>query len=303
MPLADVIGRVILPVFLIAAAGAAFHRLRPLPIGPLNSAIVYLFSPALVFHGLATTEVPVAEIGKIALFSGLLLVGLYALGSLVGLALRLEGPSRATFVVSVLFMNAGNYGLPVALFAYGDAGFSVAIVFFVFQAILGWTVGVFLTARSSAGASAALKTVARLPVVYAAVAGAAVGTLGLTPPEALLQSTDLLGDAAVPGMLVVLGVQLASSGRLSDKRAVVGSLVTRLLASAAIAAGLVEILGFEDIPGRVLIVTAAMPTAVFTTIVATEFGGRPAMAASIVIASTVASLATVTGVLALVGAP
>ena len=303
MPLADVIGQVVLPVFLVAAAGAAFHRFRPLPIGPLNSAIVYLFSPALVFHALATTEVPLAEIGRIALFSGLLLAGLYVLGSAAGLALRLDGPSRATFVVSVLFMNAGNYGLPVALFAYGDAGFSVAVVFFVFQAILGWTVGVFLTARSSAGVSAAFRTVAGLPVVYAAIGGAVVGMLGVTLPDGLLRSTDLLGDAAVPGMLVVLGVQLASSGALSEVRAIAGSLTLRLVASAAMAAGLVEVLGFEDTAGRVLIVSAAMPTAVFTTIVATEFGGRPAMAASIVIAGTVASLATVTGVLALVGVP
>ncbi len=303
MPLAEVIGQVILPVFLIAAAGAAFHRFRPLPIGPLNSAIVYLFSPALVFHALATTEVPVTEIGRIALFSGLLLVGLYVLGSIVGFGLRLQGPSRATFVVSVLFMNAGNYGLPVALFAYGDAGFNVAIVFFVFQAILGWTVGVFITSRGSAGMKTAFKTVAGLPVVYAAIAGAAVGTAGFTVPEGFLRSTDLLGDAAVPGMLVVLGVQLASNTSLSDKRAIVGALLVRLLASAVMAAGLVGILGFDDISARVLIVTAAMPTAVFTTIVATEFGGRPAMAASIVIASTLASLATVTGLLALVGVP
>ncbi|MDP7619987.1 MAG: hypothetical protein QF652_07085, partial [Dehalococcoidia bacterium] len=101
MPLADVVGSVVLPVFLIATAGALVHRVRPLPVGPLNSVIVYLFSPALVFHALATTEVPIADIGRIALFSLLLLGTLYALAFTVALALRLDRGSRGTFVVSV----------------------------------------------------------------------------------------------------------------------------------------------------------------------------------------------------------
>ncbi len=301
MPLADIVGRVVLPIFLIAAAGAVVHRFRPLPVGPLNSVIVYLFSPALVFHALATTEVTITDIGRIALFSILLLGALYALSFAVALTLRMDGGSRGTFIVSVLFMNAGNYGLPVALFAYGAAGFSVAIVFFVIQAILGWTVGVFLTAQSGGGVSTGLRAVATLPAAYAAVAGVSVGATGAMLPEALVRSTELLGSGAVPGMLVVLGIQVASNRSMSDGPAIAGALVLRLFVSAAIASGLVALLDFEGLSARVLIVSSAMPTAVFTTILATEFGGRPRMAGSIVIASTVASLATVTMVLALVG--
>ena len=303
MPLAEVVGSVVLPVFLIAAAGALVHRVRPLPVGPLNSVIVYLFSPALVFHALATTEVPIADIGRIALFSLLLLGALYALAFAVAVALRLDRGSRGTFVVSVLFMNAGNYGLPVVLFAYGAPGFSVAIVFFVIQAILGWTVGVFLTAQSRGGVSAGFRSVATLPTAYAAVAGAIAGATGAGLPEALVRSTELLGSGAVPGMLVVLGIQVASTRSLSDGPAIAAALVLRLIVSAAIASGLVALIGFEGLSARVLIVSSAMPTAVFTTILATEFGGRPRMAGSIVIASTVASLATVTAVLMLVGEP
>jgi predicted permease len=303
VPVADVVGTVVLPIFLIAAAAAVLHQFRPLPVGPLNTVIVYLFSPALVFHTLATTELPVGEIGKILLFSFLLLGALYVVAMGSAVVLRLDGSSRGTFVVSVLFMNAGNYGLPVAMFAFGAAGFSIAIVFFVIQAILGWTVGVFLVAQTRGGISNGIRSVVRLPTSYAAIAGAAAGTVGIELPEALMRSSELLGSAAVPGMLVVLGIHVVTNRAMSDGPAIVGSLILRLIVSAFVASMLAAVLDFDEIAARVLIVSAAMPTAVFTTILAAEFGGRPQMAGSIVVASTVLSLATVTAVLTIVGVP
>ncbi|MDA1097153.1 MAG: AEC family transporter [Chloroflexi bacterium] len=301
MALVSVFISVVLPVFLIAATGAAVHRIRPLTVGPLSAVILYAFSPALVFHSLATTTVPAGEMGRIAVFSSALLVALYVLAMPLARALRLDGPGSATFVVSALFMNAGNYGLPVAMFAFGPAGLSVAVIFFVIQAILGWTVGVFLASRSHAGIRTALRSVLTLPTAYAAILGSLVGGFGLAPPEPVLRASEVLGAAAVPTMLVVLGVQVLSNGAFTDLKAIAASAVIRLVASSMVAAGLVQILGIEGVTAQVLIVVAGMPTAVFTTILATEFGGRPALAGSAVVVSTLASVVTVTATLALVG--
>ena len=291
----------VLPVFLIAATGAAVHRIRPLAIGPLSTAILYAFSPALVFHSLATTTVPAGDMGRIAVFSVALLLVLYALALAFARVLRLDAPGSATFVVSVLFMNAGNYGLPVAMFAFGAAGLSVAVIFFVIQAILGWTVGVFLASRSRAGIRGALRSVLTLPTAYAAVLGSLVGGFGLAPPEPILRATEVLGAAAVPTMLVVLGVQVLSNGAFTELKAIAASAAIRLLASSMLAAGLVQTLGIEGVTAQVLIVVAGMPTAVFTTILATEYGGRPGLAGSAVVVSTLASVVTVTVTLAVVG--
>lgn len=298
----EVFTNVVLPVFLIAGAGAFVHRFKPIPVAPLSQTILYLFSPALVFHGLSTTEIPLAELGQIALFSLLLLVALYLVGQLGGALLRISQPERRALVIAAIFMNAGNYGLPVAFFAFGDEGLSKAIVFFVIQATLGWTVGIFLASRAHAGPLEAIRAVFTVPTTYAATIGFLVGVLSLSVPRWFLQATDVLGDAAIPAMLIVLGIQLASTRAFASLRTIAGALSVRLVFSALIAYGLTQVLGIDDLTSKVLIVVAGMPTAVFTIILATEYGGKAELASSIVVASTLASLVSVTVLLTLVGA-
>jgi predicted permease len=297
----EVFSSVVLPVFLIAAAGALLHRWRPIPTAPLGQAILYLFSPALVFYSLATTQVPVRELGQMALFSALLLVAMYLVSQSVALALRLPEDARGTFSIAAIFMNAGNYGLPVALFAFGQDGLSKAVVFFVIQAVLGWTVGVYLASRAQASPFQSVRAVLMVPTTYAAIAGFLAGAFALSLPQALLRASEVLGNAAIPAMLVVLGIQVASSRAFTDLRAIGGSVALRLVVSAFIAYGLVRLLGLNGLTGDVLIVVAGMPTAVFTIILASEYGGRPQLASSIVVVSTVLSLVSVTALLTLVG--
>ena len=57
---------VVFPVFLMAAIGAIVHRFRPISPEPLSQAILFIFSPALVFNGLATTQVALTDLARIA---------------------------------------------------------------------------------------------------------------------------------------------------------------------------------------------------------------------------------------------
>lgn len=162
--------------------------------------------------------------------------------------------------------------------------------------------GVFLASRARAGRLEALRAVFTVPTTYAAVGGFLIGTLALPVPGWLLQSTDVLGDAAIPAMLIVLGIQIASTRAFTDLRAIGGAVVVRLGLSALIAYGLVQLLGLDGLTARVLIVVAGMPTAVFTIILATEYGGKPELASSIVVVSTIASFISVTVLLTIIGA-
>ena len=132
---------------------------------------------------------------------------------------------------------------------------------------------------------------------------AALATPGLAQDDRLeLRASEVLGNAAIPAMLIVLGIQVASSRAFTDLRAIGGSVALRLVVSAFIAYGLVRLLGLDGLTGDVLIVVAGMPTAVFTIILAGEYGGRPELASSMVVVSTVLSLVSVTVLLTLVGA-
>jgi len=57
-------------------------------------------------------------------------------------------------------------------------------------------------------------------------------------------------------------------------------------------------LGMSGVARDVMIIGAAMPTAVFTILTATQFNARPRFVSDVVVVSTLASIVTVTAVLA-----
>lgn len=299
VPVLSVFFNVMVPVFLMAGAGAALARFRGVAPNAIAQAVLYVFSPALAFHSLSTTEIPISDIGRMAAFSLLLLVSLFLAGTIAARVLRLQRQTSAAFLLSVLFMNAGNYGLPVALLAFGDEGLSRAVVFFVIQAMGGGTIGVFIASRGSGSVVEALKNVARVPLGYAAVAGLTLSLTGTVAPDAIANAARILGNAAVPGMLLVLGIQLFSNFRIVEAPAVIASAVFRLGISVGLAALFTTLLGIGDLTQKVLIVLAGMPSAVFITILATEFDARPDVATSAVLVSTILSLVTLTALIAI----
>jgi len=294
MEFVSVFSDVILPVFLIAAVGASVHKIKPLNTEALSQSILYIFSPALVFHGLSTTDLPLTNLVNILIFSFLLLICLYIVGQLLGFLTHSEGGTKKTLIISSIFMNAGNYGLPVAYFAFGDEGLTTAIVFFVIQATLGWTVGIFLATQGSQSTIDSIKTVFKVPTTYAAILGVTASAISINIPSWLLKSTDILCDAAIPAMLIILGIHIGSKIRITKLKPVIAAGLVRLLISPLIAYGITLLLPLTLLETKILILVSAMPTAVFTIILATEYGGDPELSSNIVIGSTVFSLLTVT---------
>ena len=107
-----------------------------------------------------------------------------------------------------MFSNTGNYALPLILFAFGQEALSYASVYFVTSAILVYTVGVFIAASSRPGLGHALGGVLRVPALYALAAAGIIVVFHLTPPLAVMRAVGMLNDAALPMMLLVLGMQL-----------------------------------------------------------------------------------------------
>jgi predicted permease len=289
---------VVLPVFLVAGVVAlAQIRLR-LEIRTLSRAAFYLFTPALVFNALSTSNVSGAELGQIAATLLLTTLVLWAVGAVVARLLRLEGPTQAAFLVAILLMNAGNYGLPVNLFAFGQTGLERASLYFPMSAIISTSLGVYLSAQGRASTRQALRRVAGVPLVYAAILGLFFNLGHLTLPEPLQKAVHLLSQAAVPIMLAVLGVRLVEV--FQDRRRVVHLpalgvvTVMRLLVAPALAWVFAVLVGLHGLTLNVVVLESAMPTAVLTTILATEFDSDPPFAALCVMVTTMVSLLTVT---------
>jgi predicted permease len=294
----SVLVNVVLPVFLVVGVAAlAQNRLR-LDAQTLSRAVFYLFGPALVFDSLVASDVSGQQFGQISAVLILSTLVLWILGALAARLLRLQGPTQAAFLAAILLMNAGNYGLSVTFFAFGQEGLSRAALYFTVSALFSASLGVYLTARGRAPARLALARVARVPLAYAAILGLVFNLGNLTMPEPLLKAIHLLGQASIPTMLMVLGIKLAETFRSRQHALPLPALATvaamRLLLAPAIAWAAAWILGLESLARDVVVLESAMPTAVITTILATEFESDPAFASLCVLLTTLASLPTVT---------
>ncbi|MDQ7028303.1 MAG: AEC family transporter [Ardenticatenia bacterium] len=293
----SVLLNVVLPVFLTAGVAAVVQPRLRLDVRTVSRASFYLFSPALVLDALMQSRVGGHEFAQIAAVLVMTTGVLWATSAIVSRYLGLDGPTRSAFLVAVLLMNAGNFGLPVSLFAFGEEGLARATVYFTVSALLSSSLGVYLAARGRATATMALKRVYSVPIVYAALLGGLINFTGVTLPEPLFKVVRLLGQAAVPVMLTVLGIQLVATfqGRtpLTHVRALGAVALLRLLVAPSVALAVSGLLGLNPFTARVVTLQSAMPTAVMTTILATEFDTNPPFMAMSVFFTTALSLLTI----------
>ncbi|MGD8398696.1 MAG: AEC family transporter [Anaerolineae bacterium] len=309
----SVLFNVVLPVFFVAAIAAIAQTWLRLEIRTLSRAVFYVFGPALVFDSLITSSVDTGlTFARVAAALVITSAILWVLGAGLARVLRLAATTRAAFLNAILLPNTGNYGLSVNLFAYGEAGLALAVLYFTASAVASASIGVYLSAAGRAPVSLALKRVLRVPFLYAAAVGIVFALAGWGVPEPIGKAVHLLGEASVPVMLSVLGLNLAETfrGRAESEgkrrepvrwAALATATAGRLLAAPAVTWVVTGLLGLEGLARDVTIVQSAMPTAVLTTILANEFDADPPFAALAVLATTLASLATITLLLNLLG--
>ncbi|MFN8487110.1 MAG: AEC family transporter [Caldilineaceae bacterium] len=288
----------VLPVFLVAAGGftlASFVSIDSRSVGRL---LFYMATPSLVFRSLYQMHLNYTALQQLTIVAACagLLTGF--IGWVAGYGQ--ERKHRAALVLTSAVSNNGNMGIPISQFAFGEAGVAFATVYYVVSSFMSNTFGVVVASAGKMPVTQALKQSLQVPVLYAATAGLLLNMAGGKLPEPLFRSIDLLADAAVPGMLMLMGIQLRSAPIFQGQALIVRSVVVRLLAGPTIAWLLCLLLGVQGVERSVLILQAAMPTAVMTAVLATEFDIVPRLVASIIFFSTVISMVTLSFVLWLV---
>jgi predicted permease len=306
--LLSVLGSAVLPVVAVAGIGFVLGRVRDVDVEPLSTITIFVLAPALVFYSLLTTPIDGPTVAR--LFAGVatFTVAMLALAEGVGRLLGEQEPILGAVVLTSTFSNAGNYGIPLSAFAFGALGRSTAVLYIAVQSVLMYTVGVYVASRGQSGSMrGAVGKVFRLPLVYAVVAAALVRALDLVPPTdiAAMQTIRLTGDAAIPVMLLMLGIQLAGSTGGGTVRRVAPATALKLLVAPVVALGVALGLGLSGTVGRVFVLECAMPAAVTPLMLTIEFGrdrtaGLSAAdyVSTTILVSTLASLVTLTGLIA-----
>jgi predicted permease len=291
---------VLLPVVLIAGIGGTVaHHLR-MPVAPLAGLTFEVFSPALVFDALQDVRAGSGTIGRIVIVIVVGFAVLTAASVLWSRSVQHDRPTLAASALSAAVANMGNMGLPVTALAFGEAGLEVAVVAFVASSVLTYSGGVVIASYASGSVRDAIRAPLRVPALWAALAALGVRFGDISLPSAVDQTTSALAGAAIPCMLVVLGLQVREHSPALDKvRVAAVPIGLRLCVSPAIAAGLTTVVGLDGVGRRTLIVLGGMPTAVNATILASQYRARPALVTQAVVASTVLSVASLTALVSL----
>jgi predicted permease len=282
---------IMVPVVLIAGLGVLWtQRGKDFDTTLITNLVYYFGAPALVFSTLSVIEFD-AALGSFALAAIASFVGFAVLGAPILLALKM--PVR-TYLSTLMFPNMGNMGLPICLFAFGDAGLVLAVIYFSVAAVAHYTIGVWLLSGE--------RTPTRLfktPLVYAAGAALIFQGLGATPPGWLANTASLLGGMTIPLLLLTLGVSLATTKVVHLVRGS-GIAVLRLSIGFAVGLAISAAFGFTGVERGVVILECTMPVAVFSYLLASRFDRAPEDVAGAIAVSTGLSVITLPLILALV---
>ncbi|HUS93990.1 MAG TPA: AEC family transporter [Patescibacteria group bacterium] len=291
----------ILPIFTVAAMGFALRLGLGVDKRALSNLSFYVLSPALVFSSLVTTRLGGDELIQLATFAIImtLSMGLIAFGA--GKLLRLPRIDISALILVVMIANTGNYGLTFNELRFGSEGLARAIVYWVVSTMLVFTLGVFVASMGRANSRESLKRLVKLPAFYAVILSIVVYAFSISIPDPLMRGIELAGSGAIPVMLIVLGMQIADIRGLGRVWLAVPASILRLLVAPLVAVLIASFLGLQGLSRSTAIIEASMPTAVITTIMATEFMVRPALVTSTVVLTTLLSAITLPLVIILLG--
>ncbi|QQK75556.1 AEC family transporter [Salicibibacter cibarius] len=284
---------VVLPVVLVFALGFLIQKWKHVDIKPISTVAIFVMTPCLVFDTIyhATLDMQYAYM---LIFAILLLFILIFVNKLVSFFFKLSPETETGIILSTAFMNAGNYGAPIVLFAFGEEGFAYAVSLMVIQSVIMNSFGVYFASKGRGTMIQALKVVMTMPATWALVAALLAQFLPAMP-TAITGVTEIVGAATIPTVMIILGMQLARIplrgfewGKISYNA------VLRLLISPVIALGLTRILPIEPLLANVLVLTAAMPTAANIVMFSVQFNAQPRLVSSTTLVTTLISIPTIT---------
>jgi predicted permease len=288
----------ILPVFAIAGAGFILARYAGAEVKTVARVVFYALLPCFAFRMLVTSQASGANSSRLMLLAVAIMGAMGLVGYAVGKGLGLDSKSLRAFMMVVMFSNGGNYGLPVVRFAFGSEALAYATIFFLTGSVTTYVTGAFFAGSHRSKLAGALEKIWRMPSLYGVAVALVVLALGWPVPEAVMRPISLLSDAALPVMILVLGMQLERAAWPARPALVMLAVAISLIAAPFVALGLAAALGITGTARQAAVILSSMPVAVVTTILALEFELAPEFVTSAVFISTLASPLTLTPLIA-----
>ncbi|HEY6342410.1 MAG TPA: AEC family transporter [Bryobacteraceae bacterium] len=288
----------ILPIFAIASAGFLLARYAAIDVRMVARVVFYSLLPCLAFRLLVTSTASGPNVVRLMLLAVLIMAAMGLVGYITAKCLRLDRKVLRAFMMVVMLSNTGNYGLPVVRFAFGDDALTYATIFFLTGSVMTYVAGAFFAGSHRRNIPGALEKIWKMPSLYGIGLALVVLSIGRPLPDAMMRPIALLSDAALPVMILVLGMQLERAVWPSQPGIVILAAGISLFVAPFVALGLAALLGISGPARQAAVILSSMPVAVVTTIFALEFEVAPEFVTSAVFLSTVTSPLTLTPLIA-----
>ncbi len=275
---------ILLPVFIVTGVGFCWSRLKmPLDRDSMTSLVMNVATPCLVLDSVSKLTLPVSEFVTMLVAAAAMLLGAAAGGAIILKLFRLPTHS---FLPALTFGNAGNMGMPLCLFAFGEQGLGLAAAVFLVAVVTQFTLAPALQDRKPP-----LRTLLTTPVVYGSAVGVVLLSTGARLPLWMDTTVGLLADVAIPLSLLTLGFCLADL-RIKQAPLALGLGLARLSLGFGVALAVSEVLGLTGVSRGVLVLQGGMPTAIFSYLLSARYDRDPEDVAGIVLVSTLVSAVT-----------
>ena len=305
MPINDllsVFANNILPIILLSGAGFTLAKLLHVDSRSLGRVVFYVFSPLLIFNLLLNNQLELKEAGIVIIFTVSIVSTMGVITYLLGSLFKIERHILMTILITSMFANTGNYGLPLVSFAFGEDALPYAAIYFVTTTFLFFSVGVFLASLGHMNVKDAALGLFKIPSLYAVLLAVLINIFQLKLPTPVLRTVDLAAGGSIPLMLILLGVELSRVEVAANLRALQLSVALRLLVAPLIALLIALLFGLHN-PVRGAVVTqASMPSIVSSAVLAMEYQLDSKFVTSVIFISTLLSPLTLTPLLVFLGA-
>ena len=291
----------ILPIILLSGAGFALGKLLDIEPRSLGRVVFYVFSPVLLFDLLVRNQLKLTDAAIVVAFALCFILTIGLVTFMIGYALKLERSALVAILITTMFANTGNYGLPLVSFAFGEEALSYAGIYFATTTLLFYTLGVFLASLGHMSFKEAILGLFKIPTMYAVLLAMLINGLNITLPVSVARAVDLAAGGTIPLMLILLGVQLTKVELDGNQRALQLSVALRLVIAPLAALLFAAIFGLQGFTRQASVTQASMPSMVSATVLATEYNLDAKLVTAVVFISTLLSPLTLTPLLVFLG--
>ncbi len=279
----------VIPVFSIIALGYVIGRVRKIEVQTFVDLIVYVAAPCLIFASVSRSDINLTDFTALA---GAALAVILSMMVISFLILRLVGSERRGLYLPLVFGNTSYLGYPVALFAFGMDGLSRAVVYDMMNSLVIFSLGIYVISHRNE-----LREALKLPLLYAVLIGLSVNLLHVSVPDMLFRPVEMIGMITIPLALLVLGYKLTEI-RISAAKLAVSAALFRICGGFAVALAICMLLSLDGMVRDIVLLQAAMPSAVMGMILAAKYDRDASLVASVVLVTTVMSVVSIPLILA-----